>query len=116
MKKLTAAVVAAALVLGAGAAYASQCPKLIKQGREAAAKMDANDAKVKGALAKLGEQRRNLAFLAPINLFQDPHFVPGCKRPSLRTADHLRIRSTPSYDLPDLPSRVPSGRPPVSLR
>jgi len=55
MKKLTAAVVAAALVLGAGAAYASQCPKLIKQGREAAAKMDANDAKVKGALAKLGE-------------------------------------------------------------
>ena len=55
MKKLTVVMAVAALVLSAGAAHAFQCPKLIKQGREAAAKMDANDAKVKGALAKLNE-------------------------------------------------------------
>ncbi|OGK98210.1 MAG: hypothetical protein A3E31_04420 [Candidatus Rokubacteria bacterium RIFCSPHIGHO2_12_FULL_73_22] len=45
----------AALVLSAGAAQAFQCPKLITQGREAAAKMDATDAKVKGALAQLDQ-------------------------------------------------------------
>ena len=53
MKKLTAVMAVGALVLSAGVAHAFQCPTLIKQGREAAAKMDANDAKVKGAQAKL---------------------------------------------------------------
>ncbi len=54
MKKLmTATAVVAALSLSAGTALAFQCPTLIKQGREAAAKMDAKDAKVKDALAKL---------------------------------------------------------------
>jgi len=56
MKTGTAVVaIAAALMLSAGAAQAFQCPKLIKQGREAAAQMDAKDAKVKAALAKLDQ-------------------------------------------------------------
>ena len=59
MKKLMAVI---AVVLGfsltAGMAYASSCPKLIKAGREAAAKMDANDAKVKQAVVKLDEAEK----------------------------------------------------------
>ena len=46
------------LALVAGPALASSCPKLIKEGREAAAKMDANDAKVKDASAKLDEAQK----------------------------------------------------------
>jgi hypothetical protein len=42
-----------ALTLVASAASASMCPVLIKQGRDAAATMNQNDAKVKNALAKL---------------------------------------------------------------
>ncbi len=54
MRQLVAVgAVVAALALGAGTAQAFQCPTLIKQGRDAAAKMDAKDPKVKGALAKL---------------------------------------------------------------
>ena len=54
MKKLMAVTaVVASLALGAGTAVAFQCPTLIKQGRDAAAKMDAKDPKVKNALAKL---------------------------------------------------------------
>jgi hypothetical protein len=54
MKQLVAVTaVVAALAVGAGAAQASQCPTLIKQGRDAAAKMDAKDPKVKDALARL---------------------------------------------------------------
>lgn len=54
MRKLTAAIAAvAALAVGAGTAQAFQCPTLIKKGRDAAAKMDAKDQKVKYALADL---------------------------------------------------------------
>ena len=54
MKKLMS-VTAVIVVLSwsAGAALAFQCPTLIKQGRDAAAKMDAKDPKVKDALARL---------------------------------------------------------------
>ena len=56
MRKLVAVTtVAVALAFTAGAAFASSCPKVIKEGREAAAKMDPNDPKVKGAVAKLNE-------------------------------------------------------------
>lgn len=56
MKKLmTATVVSAVLAMSAVPALAFQCPSLIKQGREAAAKMNANDAKVKEATAKLAK-------------------------------------------------------------
>jgi hypothetical protein len=57
MKKLVMALMAVvlSLSLSGGMAFANTCPKLIKQGREAAAKMDANDAKVKAAVAKLDE-------------------------------------------------------------
>src|SRR2546430_12219584 len=56
MKKLlTVMAVAVSLALTSGVALASSCPKVIKEGREAAAKMDKNDPKVKGAVAKLDE-------------------------------------------------------------
>ena len=42
-----------ALTLVTSAASASMCPVLIKQGRDAAATMNQNDASVKNALAKL---------------------------------------------------------------
>jgi hypothetical protein len=56
MKKLlTVTAVAVSLALTSGVALASSCPKVIKEGREAAGKMDKNDPKVKGAVAKLDE-------------------------------------------------------------
>ena len=59
MKKLIAVTaVAAGLAVSSGMALASTCPVLIKQGREAAAKMNASDAKVKQALAKLDEAQK----------------------------------------------------------
>ncbi len=50
---MAAAAIVTALAVGAGTAQAFQCPTLIKQGRDAAAKMDAKDAKVKKAVAIL---------------------------------------------------------------
>jgi hypothetical protein len=51
-----------ALVVGlaftSGVTLASNCPVLIKQGREAAAKMKADDPKVKQANAKLDEAQK----------------------------------------------------------
>lgn len=54
----TMAVAAVSVALLAGPALAKECPKLIKEGREAAAKMKADDPKVKGALAKLDEAQK----------------------------------------------------------
>lgn len=54
MRKLIAATaVVTALAVSAGAAQAFQCPTLIKQGRDAAAKMDMKSEKVKKAQAQL---------------------------------------------------------------
>jgi CHASE3 domain sensor protein len=54
MKKIMATLaVVVTLAVTAGAAQAFQCPTLIKQGRDAAAKMDAKDDKVKKAVAQL---------------------------------------------------------------
>ena len=54
MKKLMAVTaVVAALTVAAGTAHAFQCPTLIKQGRDAAAKMDAKNEKVKKAVSTL---------------------------------------------------------------
>lgn len=59
MKKLMAiTAVVAALTFTAGMAMASTCPLLIKQGKEAAAKMKADDPKVKEATAKLDEAQK----------------------------------------------------------
>ena len=59
MRKLMAVTaVAVALTFTAGGAFASSCPKVIKEGREAAAKMDKNDPKVKAAVAKLDEAQK----------------------------------------------------------
>jgi hypothetical protein len=59
MRKLMAVTaVAAALAFSAGGAFASSCPKVIKEGREAAAKMDQNSPKVKAAVAKLDEAQK----------------------------------------------------------
>ena len=56
MKKLLiVTAVAVSLALTGSVAFASSCPRVIKQGRDAAAKMDKNDAKVKAAVAKLDE-------------------------------------------------------------
>jgi hypothetical protein len=59
MRKLMAVTaVTVALVFTAGGAFASSCPKVIKEGREAAAKMNASDPKVKAAVAKLDEAQK----------------------------------------------------------
>jgi hypothetical protein len=59
MRKLVAvAAVAVGLAFTSGVALASNCPVLIKQGRDAAAKMDGKDAKVRQALAKLDEAQK----------------------------------------------------------
>jgi hypothetical protein len=50
--------VTVALAFTAGGAFASSCPKVIKEGREAAAKMNASDPKVKAAVAKLDEAQK----------------------------------------------------------
>jgi hypothetical protein len=57
-KFLTVTAVALSLTLASGPAFASSCPRVIKEGREAAAKMDAKDPRVKGALAKLDEAQK----------------------------------------------------------
>jgi hypothetical protein len=48
----------AGLSFTATLALASNCPVVIKQGREAAAKLKADDPKVKQALAKLDEAQK----------------------------------------------------------
>jgi len=59
MKKLMAVTaVAVALAFTAGGAFASGCPKVIKETRDAAAKMKADDPKVKAAVAKLDEAQK----------------------------------------------------------
>ncbi len=59
MKKLVIVCAALAVVALAGCpAFAFKCPTLIKEGKEAAAKMDANDPKVKQANAKLDEAQK----------------------------------------------------------
>jgi hypothetical protein len=59
MRKLMAVTaVAVALAFTAGGAFASSCPKVIKETREAAAKMNASDPKVKAVLAKLDEAQK----------------------------------------------------------
>ena len=59
MRKLMAiTAVTVALAFTAGGAFASSCPKVIKEGREAAAKMNASDPKVKAAVAKLDEAQK----------------------------------------------------------
>jgi hypothetical protein len=57
-KTLMAVAIAVSLALTSGVALASSCPKVIKQGRDAAAKMDAKDPKVKGAVAKLDDAQK----------------------------------------------------------
>ena len=59
MKKIMTLGAAVALVALAGSpAWAFKCPTLIKEGKEAAAKMKADDPKVKGAVAKLDEAQK----------------------------------------------------------
>jgi hypothetical protein len=55
---LVAMAVAVSLAVTGGVATASSCPKVIKEGRDAAAKMKADDPKVKAALAKLDEAQK----------------------------------------------------------
>jgi hypothetical protein len=52
------AALAAVVVLAGSPAYAFKCPTLIKEGKEAAAKMKADDPKVKEANAKLDEAQK----------------------------------------------------------
>ena len=59
MKKLMAiTAVTVALAFTAGGAFASTCPKVIKEARDAAAKMKMDDPKVKAAVAKLDEAQK----------------------------------------------------------
>ena len=57
-KIMTVTAVAVIMAFGAGSAFASSCPKVIKETREAAAKMKADDPKVKKAVAKLDEAQK----------------------------------------------------------
>jgi hypothetical protein len=57
-KTFTVVAIAVSLALTSGAAFASSCPKVIKQGRDAAATMKADDPKVKGAVAKLDDAQK----------------------------------------------------------
>ncbi len=57
-KTFTAVAIAVSLALTSGVALASSCPKVIKQGRDAAAQMKADDPKVKGAVAKLDDAQK----------------------------------------------------------
>jgi hypothetical protein len=50
--------VTVALAFTAGTAFASSCPKVIKDARDAAAKMKGDDPKVKAAVAKLDEAQK----------------------------------------------------------
>jgi hypothetical protein len=50
--------VAVALAFTAGGAFASSCPKVIKEGRDAAAKMKADDPKVMAAVKKLDQAQK----------------------------------------------------------
>jgi len=59
MKKLMTLCAALAIVALAGSpAFAFKCPTMIKEGKEAAAKMKAGDPKVKQAMAKLDEAQK----------------------------------------------------------
>ena len=58
MKQFIAIMAIATGLAFAGAALASTCPVLIKQGKDAAAKMKADDPKVKEANAKLAEAQK----------------------------------------------------------
>jgi len=59
MKKIMTLCAAVAIVALAGSpAFAFKCPTLIKEGKEAAAKMKADDPKVKSAMAKLDEAQK----------------------------------------------------------
>ena len=57
-KAMVATAVALTLAFTGGVAMASSCPKDIKEGRDAAATMKADDPKVKAALAKLNEAQK----------------------------------------------------------
>jgi hypothetical protein len=57
-KLMTVTAVAVALAFTTGVAFASSCPRVIKEGRDAAAKMKADDPKVKAALTKLDEAQK----------------------------------------------------------
>jgi hypothetical protein len=84
MKKamaVTAMVVSVAL--GSGAAFASNCPVLIKQGKEAAAKMKADDPKVKQATAKLDEAQKlheGGKHAESVKAAQEAHALLGIKK------------------------------------
>jgi hypothetical protein len=58
MKKLIAIIAMVTGLAFSGVALASTCPVLIKQGKDAAAKMKADDPKVKEANAKLAEAQK----------------------------------------------------------
>jgi hypothetical protein len=58
MKKTIVAMAVAVSLAFTGVAMANSCPKLIKEGRDAAAKMKADDPKVKGAVAKLDQAQK----------------------------------------------------------
>ena len=58
MKKAMVAIAVVVSLSFTGAAMANSCPKIIKEGRDAAAKMKADDPKVKAAVAKLDEAQK----------------------------------------------------------
>ena len=84
MKKLVTACAAVALVAMAGSpAFAFKCPTLIKEGKEAAAKMKADDPKVQQANAKLDEAQKLHSegkHADSVKAAEEPHGLLGLKK------------------------------------
>ena len=84
MKKIMTACAALAIVALAGSpAFAFKCPTMIKEGKEAAAKMKADDPKVKQATAKLDEAQKlhgEGKHADSVKAAEDAHALLGIKK------------------------------------
>jgi hypothetical protein len=88
MRKLIAVTaVAVGLAMTSGVAFASSCPVLIKQGKEASAKMKADDPKVKQANEKLAQAQKlhdEGKHAESMKIVNEAHALLGIKKPAAK--------------------------------
>jgi excinuclease ABC subunit C len=88
MKKVMAVTaVAVGLAFTSGLAFASSCPVLIKQGKEASAKMKADDPKVKEANEKLAQGQKlhdDGKHAESMKVVNEAHVLLGLKKPEAK--------------------------------
>ena len=78
MRKLMAVTaVTVALAFTAGGAFASSCPKVIKETRESAAKMKADDPKVKAVADAVGSYLKNDKYVGNVKAIATTRFQDG---------------------------------------